>query len=293
MRMRTWAALAMAVLLLAALPLAGCANNPGDRVEPQKGLVVNVIDVGQGDAILIRTPGQQVTLVDTGDVPARDKLLAYIKKQGITTIDNLIITHPHADHIGGAAAVFDNLQVKRVYDSGQTATSALYRQYLSLVKKKGIAFTVLTAGDQVDIGGGAALKILGPQKPLITGTDSDLNNNSVVARLTYGDFAMLLTGDAEKEAESAIVQKYKGQLKSQVLKSGHHGSKTSSSLEFLRAVSPEAAVISLGAGNDYKHPHQVVLNRYADLKIKVSRTDQQGTVTVMSDGKTYTITGEK
>lgn len=285
---RKWAALAAALILVLVLA-AGCGK-PTERAKVDN-LVVNVIDIGQGDAILIRTPAH-VTLIDAGDTPARDKLVAYIKKQGVSTIDTLIITHPHADHIGGAAAVLDNFAVKRIYDSGQVTTSALYRNYLAAVKKKNIPFAVVAAGQDIDIGG-ATLQILSPPSPPIKGGDADLNNNSIVARLVYGSFAMLLAADAESEAEAAMVKKYGDSLKSQVLKSGHHGSRTSSSPPFLKAVAPEAAVISVGADNEYHHPHPSLLKRYGDHKLKVWRTDTGGTVTVASDGKTYTITKEK
>ncbi len=283
-----WAA-ALTALLMALAFAAGCGAPAADRAKVDN-LVVNVIDVGQGDAILIRTPGK-VTLIDSGDTPARDKLVAYIKKQGVKVIDSFIVTHPHADHIGGAAAILDNFTVKQVYDSGQVTTSALYRQHLATVKKKNIPFALLAAGQEVDIGGGT-LKILNPPPQFFTG-EGALNNNSIVARLVYGNFAMLLAADAEREAEAAMVKKFGTGLRSQVLKSGHHGSRTSSAAAFLKAVDPEVVVISVGAGNEYHHPHPSVLKRYADKKIKIYRTDTDGTVTITSDGKTYEVFKEK
>ncbi len=289
MQLRRIRTFVLAALALALVVVAGCGAPAADRAKVDN-LVVNVIDVGQGDAILIRTPGQ-VTLIDSGDVPARDKLIAYIKKQGVKTIDTFIVTHPHADHIGGAVAILDNFAVRRIYDSGQVTTSALYRQYLTAVQKKKIPFALLAAGQEVDIGGGT-LKILNPPTPPFAG-EAGLNNNSIVARLVYGNFAMLLAADAEHEAEAAMVKKNGAGLKSQVLKSGHHGSRTSSSPAFLKAVAPEAAVISVGAGNEYHHPHPSILKRYGDNRLKVYRTDTDGTVTIASDGKTYTITKER
>lgn len=287
---RIWAILSV-LLVLAMLAAGGCGKQPADRGKADR-LIVNVIDIGQGDAILIRSPGQ-VTLVDTGDVPTRDRLVNFIKHQGVTAIDNLIITHPHGDHIGGAAAVLEHFPVKHVYDSGQLATSPLYRSYLELIRKKNIPFTVLAAGRQLDIGGGAVLNIFAPVTPFISGTDSDLNNNSIVAKLTFGDFSMLLPGDAEQEEEARVLEKFGGELKSLVLKSGHHGSKTSSSVPFLKAVKPDAVVISEGAGNEYHHPHPSTLKKYQEMGLKVYRTDKDGTVTITSDGKTYAITKEK
>lgn len=285
---RRWAAVLAAMALVLALA-AGCGAPAADRAKVDN-LVVNVIDVGQGDAILIRTPSQ-VTLVDSGDTPARDKLVAYIKKLGVTTIDTFIVTHPHADHIGAAAAILENFTVKRVYDSGQVTTSVLYRNYLTAVKKKNISFALLSAGQEVDIGGGT-LKVLNPSSQP-AGGEAELNNRSIVTRLVYGRFAMLLASDAEHEAETAMVGRYGAELRSQVLKSGHHGSRTSSSAAFLKAVNPEVAIISVGAGNDYHHPHPSLLKRYGDQKLKVYRTDTDGTVTVTSDGNTYKVTKEK
>ncbi len=285
------------IILLAGCGGAGKATLPDSKApataEAGAPLTVKVLDVGQGDAILIRTK-DQVALIDTGDVPARDKLVAMLKSQGISTIDKLIITHPHADHIGGAAAVFDNFTVKQIYDSGQKTTSNLYKQYLTQIQKKNIPFTVVTAGTIIDLGNESTLKVLAPEKPFLSGNDSDLNNNSVVAKLIYRGFSMLLTGDAEKESEERMLGgKDAASLKSTLLKSGHHGSRTSSTMPFLQAVSPEAALISLGANNEYHHPHPSTLKKYSEKKIKVYRTDTDGTLTVTTDGKTYTITKER
>lgn len=279
----------LVMILLSAIFLFGCAERPA--VSKAGELVVDVIDVGQGDAILIRTNGETV-LVDSGDVPARDKLVAYIKKQGIQQLDKVIITHPHADHLGGMKAVFDNFPVKQIYDSGQTTTTSLYRQYLTTIKKKKIPFAVITGGDKIELGGGAVLQILSPPKPLLEGKAA-LNNNSIVAKLIYGNFSMLLTGDAEQEAEAVMVNEFSGQLKSTVLKSGHHGSNTSSSGGFLAKVAPEAAVISAGEGNEYHHPHPSTLKKYQAMKIKIYRTDKDGTVEIRTDGQGYSISKER
>ncbi len=275
------------------LVTAGCSK--GNEKSVSQGQVnsplnIKVLDIGQGDAILIRTAGQTV-LVDTGDIGTKDKLVAYIKKEGITSIDKVIITHPHADHLGGMPGILENFKVNQIYDSGQTTTTALYRKYLSLVQSKKIPFTVVTAGTEIVIANDVKLKFFAPDKPFIT--TSDLNNNSIVVKVIYNEFSMLLTGDAEKESEERMVKTYKTELKSNILKAGHHGSNTSSSPSFLKAVAPEAAIISLGANNDYHHPHPSTLKKYVEAKMKVYRTDTDGTVTVSSDGKNYTITKEK
>ena len=137
------------------------------------------------------------------------------------------------------------------------------------------------------------LKVLAPEQPFISGTDADLNNNSIVAKLIFKNFSIMLPGDAEKEAEERILKAGAAELKSTLLKSGHHGSKTSSSAQFLKAVNAEAALISLGADNEYKHPHDITLKRYNQRKMMIYRTDTDGTLSVVSDGQTYTITKER
>lgn len=285
-----WLSIVVIVLTLLMF-VEGCSKESGKSADGGSlVLVVKVLDIGQGDAILIRVAGQTV-LVDTGDIASKDKLVTYIKNEGITMIDKVIITHPHADHLGGMPAVLDNFRVGQIYDTGQIATTALYRQYLSMVKKKNIPFTVLTAGTEIVIANDIKFKILAPEKPFIT--ESELNNNSVVAKLIYHNFSMLLPGDAEKESEERMLKTYGPELKSKILKAGHHGSNTSSSISFLKVVAPEASIISVGANNDYHHPHPSTMKKYAEAKLKVYRTDTDGTVTITSDGITYTIIKEK
>ncbi len=296
MRKGLW--LIMLFIVAMMVVLTGCGKSTAKtteqgqvaKSEKDSLLIVKVLDIGQGDAILIRASGQNI-LVDTGDIATRDKLVAYIKKEGITTIDKVIITHPHADHLGGMPGVIENFKVGQIYDSGKTATTSLYRQYMSAVDKKKIPFTVVAPGSEVAIGTDMKLKFLAPDKSLLAG--AEVNNSSVVAKLMYNKFSMLLTGDAEKESEALMLKKYAGDLKSNVLKVGHHGSNTSSSPEFLKAVQPEVAIISLGANNDYHHPHPSILKRFAAAKLKVYRTDANGTVTITSNGKTYEIAKEK
>jgi competence protein ComEC len=290
-------ALFTVILCIVSIVAAGCGNSnvqsPQGSIKPvEAGVAVHFIDVGQGDAILIKTP-QKTILIDSGDVDQKEKkVVQYIKKQGIKTLDIVIATHPHADHIGGMQAIFDAFTVKQIYDSGQTTTTQLYKQYLLTIKQKKIPFAVAHTGENVDLGDGIILEVLAPREPLMTGTNSDLNNNSLVTRLTYGNVSFLLTGDIEKEAETALL-KQGSSLKSTVLKVPHHGSNTSSSSAFIKAVKPEAAIISCGINNDYHHPHPSTLKKYEQGNVKIYRTDENGSVVVTTDGKQFQVKVEK
>jgi competence protein ComEC len=294
----------MSVCMLLILGAAGCsvksplAARSSSSGSAMAGVTVKLLDVGQGDAALIRTPSQTI-LIDTGDLDEHPKFEAALRRENVHTVDKLIITHPHADHLGGASVVFKDCEVKAVYDNGQPANTKFYREYLRTIKAKGIAYKALRDGEVLDFGDGVEFEALSPTAGMVQegGTKDgkvNLNLNSIVGRLVYGDFSMLFTGDAEKETEAGILQRHPAAaVKSLVLKAPHHGSKTASSLAYLKAVQPEAVLISCGAGNDYGHPHQPVLARYKKLGIRVWRTDEQGTITVASDGRTYSIEGER
>ena len=297
---RRWGTLCfmMVALIIMLMPLAGCGGTSAGETAVSR-LTVKVLDVGQGDAILIRT-SEETILVDAGDTDEAAKLTAALEKEGIKTIDKLIITHPHRDHLGGSAMVFQNYIVRAVYDNGQPATPKFYRDYLKMIKAKNIPYKTLRDGDRLDFGGGVSFTVLSPTEEMVKegghGKDgkSNLNLNSLVGRLTYGSFAMMFTGDAEKPTEHALQKRHPGsELRCQVLKSGHHGSKTSSSSPFLKAVQPEVALISCGAGNSYHHPHASVRRNYEKHRIDFYRTDVNGTITVESDGQTYRVMPER
>jgi len=242
-------------------------------------LTVNFIDVGQGDAILIDR-GDTDILVDGG--PTSTNVLAYLQGQGIGDIDLLVATHPHADHIGGLPDVLARYQVSEIWVDGDTATSQIYQKFAAAVAAEGATVREPTRGYSTQIGG-LDIAVLNPSQ--LTG---DPNEDSVVFRLTCGKVSVLLTGDATNDSEASILPTGLG-LDSDVLKVGHHGSSTSTSTAFLAAVTPEDAVISVGAGNTYGHPAQDTLDRLAAVGATVYRTDQNGTVVLTSDCNTYSI----
>ncbi len=282
------------LLVLSIIILTGCGQTGQSTAVPaiQDGVIVKVLDVGQGDSILIKTT-EQVVLIDSGDSASSQKLLGMLAAEKVRKIDKVIITHPHSDHLGGLPAVMGKYNIVHIYDSGQTNTSKLYRNYLKTVKNKKIPFSIVQAGQAIEIGGSALLQVLSPSKPYFTGTRSDLNNNSIVLKLVFKDFSMLLAADAEKPAEQRLLKQYGEKLQSNILKVGHHGSSTASSPGFIKKVSPAEAIISLGANNEYHHPHPSVLKKYNKEKIKIYRTDLHGTITIRSDGRTYSIAKEK
>ena len=291
------------MIALLAVLMVGCGNGAKPKAaaehKPASGtLEVKVLNVGQGDAILIRT-GKQTVLVDTSDIDERDNLLRELKKAGVRVIDKLIITHPHADHLGGAALVFKEFDVREIYDNGLAAKPKFYLDYLKMIKRKNIPYKELRAGDTLDFGNGVKFDVLSPTADFINhGAKNakgniDINGSSIVGRLTFGNFAMMLTGDIEMHGEKEILKNHSGDLKCQVLKVAHHGSKSSSSEQFLKKVSPKVGIISCGTGNDYGHPHEKAMMRLNQRKMKLYRTDVNGTITVTTDGTNFDVKGEK
>lgn len=291
------------LLLSLTLALAGCgaegkADSPAGPSAAAAGakstggmLTLRMLDIGQGDSFLLEKDGQFV-LIDSGDIEHRAALTKLLRQYGVREISKVIITHPHEDHLGGMAAVFKNFSVGAVYDNGVSTNTGSYRNYLKTIQSKKIPYHTLKAGESLELFPGVSFDVLGPVSLIRDSKGKpDQNNNSIVGRMSYGSFSVMFSGDAEKEEESAVLKKG-GTFASTVLKSGHHGSRTSSSAAWLRAVSPKAALISCGLDNSYGHPHKTVLDRYAKANIQVYRTDRNGTVTVTSDGSSYKVEKE-
>ena len=241
---------------------------------------VTVLDVGQGDAVLIGQDGEYC-LIDTGTADTADALARSLQLAGIGRLRYLVLTHPHADHTGGAAAVLEALPVETLlvpaWDPPEGETTAWPRAVLEQAAAAGVPLTETSRGDCFALGGGT-LQILQGGSAL-TADEDDANNGSLCLLFTAGGFRYLATGDAEADAEQALVDHYGRGLHAVLYKAGHHGSSTSSSEALLSAVQPQAAVISCGRDNDYGHPHAEVLRRLAAYGVDVYRTDEQGTIT--------------
>jgi competence protein ComEC len=252
--------------------------------ETNQPLKVHFITVGQGDSILIQTPEGNTMLIDGGTQSSAASLVSYIKNQGITKINILVATHPHEDHIGGLISILNNFGVDNIIDSGVSHTTQTYKNYLSTIQSKNINFVNWSLGQVFKIGDGIEFKILGP----ITKSSSDLNNSSIVIRLTYSNTSFLFAGDAQASEEGQIISSGEN-LKSDVLKVGHHGSSSSSSIAFMKAVSPAISVISCGAGNSYGHPHSITLKNLTSIGSAIYRTDLTGSIVIRSDGNVVNV----
>lgn len=245
---------------------------------------VYFLDVGQGDSQLIRLKSGKTILIDAGTGETAKKLTDYLKQLGIKRIDYLVATHPHADHIGGMAQVVNSLDIGDIYmpkiPDKQVPTTATYENLLKAIDKKGLKITAAKAGMTILDSGDEKLVTLAPNAAKY----SDLNNYSVVTKLTVGSKSFLFAGDAETDSEKEMVAKG-FDLKADVLKLGHHGSSTSTGAAFLKAVNPSSAIVSCGVNNDYGHPHRETISRLQKAGVTIYRTDKQDTILALCDGK--------
>lgn len=262
-------------------------------VEMHRGLRVTFFDVGQGDGILIETPLGNQILIDGGP---SEKIVA---KLGQTlpfwdrSIDMLILTHPHADHIDGLLEVLKRYDVNMVMESGVAHSIPEYREWHTLLKEKNVRVVLARRGQMIDAGGGARLMVLAPFEDYFEQSPNNIHNAMVVSRLVYGSGSILFMGDAEKMVEYRLVHDSSGigseTLHSDILKVGHHGSKTSTTDEFLRAVTPSYAIISVGRKNRYGHPYQEVLYHLISFGSTILRTDQDGDIQFINEGTRFRL----
>lgn len=247
------------------------------------------IDVGQADSALILCENEAV-LIDAGDVDSYAAIDAYLKAQNVKQLKYFILTHAHADHIGSADDVLKNYVVENVimpkYSEENMPTSKVYEDLLYALSDSGAKVLAAKAGHTYNLSG-CSFSVYAPNKDY-----KELNDSSVVVRFTYGETNFLFQGDAEKASENDVLAAG-FDVRADVLKMGHHGSKTSSTEKYLRAVSPKLAVISCGENNSYKLPSDSVLQRLTALGIEYRRTDRNGTIVVMSNGKEITVQTEK
>ena len=251
-------------------------------------LEISYLDVGQGDSAYIRVNDFDI-LIDAGPRSDSDKLMEQLKEKNIDDFEIVIATHPHEDHIGGMTKVFSEYDVESFYMPKSTSTTKTFENMINAVKNEGLKVQVIKEGMSFDLGDGAKLEVYSP----IQDSYDNLNNYSPIMKLIYGNNSFIFTGDAEKEVEEEVLEKYSNNLKADVIKFGHHGSSTSSSEAFIEAISPKYGIISCGVDNSYGHPHREVLEVINKMNIKTYRTDKQGEITITSDGSNIDIKTEK
>ncbi|MBP3335416.1 MAG: MBL fold metallo-hydrolase [Ruminiclostridium sp.] len=249
-----------------------------------KEMKVHFLDVGQGDSIFIELPDDKTMLIDASEKEYADRITTYIYSCGYSSLDYVVATHPHSDHIGGMADVIGSFIVGNVILSPATHTTKTYTNMLTAIDQSGAKVTLGIAGKEIFSDGDLSAVAIAP----VTEDYSDLNNSSVMVMLTYGDKKFLFTGDAEEEEERTVT----ADVKCDVLKVGHHGSSTSTSSAFLAAASPEYAVISCGMGNSYGHPHTETIDKLKKAGINIYRTDLQGDIIMTCDGEKITVNAE-
>jgi beta-lactamase superfamily II metal-dependent hydrolase len=264
------------------------AWSPAANAAAQPPLQVDFIDVGQGDAALITSPTGKRVLIDGGPQESAAALVGFLRTRNVEAIDLIVLTHRHADHLGGLRAVVLTFPTQLFLDAPFPHPSEAYQELLEQLAAKRVTVRNAELGRKVDIGGGATLTLLGPPEPPFHGTRSDPNTNSVVVRLDYRAASVLFAADAEAKTEAWLLRQHLP-LQARVLKVAHHGSRYSSSRRFLRAVHPEVAVVSVGARNEFGHPAPETLARLEQLGARTYRTDRDGTVTVTTDGGRLTV----
>ncbi len=246
-------------------------------------LDITYLDVGQADSILIQNKGHNM-LIDAGNNEDGPLLVQYFKEQNITKFDYLITTHPHEDHIGGMDDIINNFDIEKIYMPDVTTTTKTFLDVLEAIEKKNMTYDVPNINQNFTLGNTLF-------QVIYTGNDKkNLNNSSIILKATFKNTSYLFTGDATSEVEKKILNK---NIQATVLKVGHHGSKYSTTTDFLNKVNPKYAIISVGKNNSYNHPNQVTINKLEKKNIEIHRTDQEGSIFLKSDGKTINITSKK
>jgi beta-lactamase superfamily II metal-dependent hydrolase len=278
--------LAKLVITTCLLSLLACARviNPTSRTAQ---VHVDFLDVGHGDAALITSPTGKTVLIDGGLEEASPGIVSFLRSRNVCPLDMILLTHRHADHLGGLARVVESCGTRLYLDAPYPHESAIYAKLLRAIESQHVPVRQAERGRSIDLGGGTRLLLLGPPSPFIEDAELGVNANSVVSRLDYGKSSVLFAADAEELAEKWLLGSG-AELGASVLKVGHHGGKRSSTLRFLQAVAPKVVVISTGAG-DPKHPHPDTLERLEQVGARIFRTDLDGTIAVDLDGASVTV----
>ncbi|MGL4790595.1 MAG: ComEC/Rec2 family competence protein [Anaerotignaceae bacterium] len=275
-------------LLLSLFLLVGCGEmsqgvqSGSTQITTAGDLEIHYLDVGQADCSIIMLPTGENIIVDAGNRADKDYILNYINKLGIKTFVAAVATHPHEDHIGSMKDILENFQVDRIFMPDIVANTQVYSNLLYAIEEKGVEEIRVTEAFELNVGD-SLIEVIGPVREY-----NDLNNSSIVFRLIYGERAFLFTGDIEKEAERDILNSG-ADVSANVLKVAHHGSKTSSAMDFINEVSPQVAIIQVGADNDYGAPNEGTVENLYKVANEVYRNDLDGEIVVKSDGTNVNV----
>ena len=286
----------LSLLLIVSLLLCGCSveivivpdETAAAAVSGDDTLTVHYIDVGQADSILLECGGEFL-IIDGGNRDDGQLVVSYLQSCGVEQLEAVVCTHAHEDHVGGLPSVLAVFPTAAVYAPTTTYDTKVFNDFLYYTDQQRLEVTIPAPGDKLTLGS-ADITVLGPVKSY-----AEPNNTSIVLMVDFGRTRFLFTGDAEKEAENDMLNYWEGRMNwnVDVLKSGHHGSSTSSGYRFIYETDPEYAIVSCGKDNDYGHPHIETVDLYKDAGLPMLRTDQLGSVLAVSDGTDITITWEK
>ena len=281
----------IAFFILLTLLLSGCMQSPPETTPPtttqplqNEALSVHFIDVGQADCALLECGGKFM-LIDGGNVEDSSLVVSYLQKQGVQELEAVVCSHAHEDHVGGLPGVLAVFPTKAVYAPTRTYSSKCFDDFVYYTDQQGLTITIPKPGDTLTLGIATAT-VLGPVESY-----AETNNTSIVLMVQFGNNKFLFTGDMETDAENDLLDSG-AKVKADVLKVGHHGSNTSTGYRFLYEVNPAFAVISVGRGNSYGHPHDEPMSRLRDADVTIYRTDEMGAIIAVSDGKNISFSWE-
>jgi len=271
--------LTITILIFTISPLHVYSESPLD-------LQVHFIDVGQGDSMLIETPSDKTILIDGGPPEAGSKVVSYLQDQQIEKIDLLIATHPDMDHIGGLPHVMEKIRVKRILDSGKLHNTSIYAAYLQQIRKQNIPVHIAMENEKIRIDPALSIRVLNTY-----GATKTNNQSSIALKLTYEEVDFLLMSDVEMEQEKKLMETH--DVEAEIIKVAHHGSNTSTSFPFLKAVNPETALLTYSKENDFGHPVDRVIANLNKINAAIYSTASFGDVLIKTDGKRYVVLPEE
>lgn len=286
-------ALALSLVTLPDFDSGSESTNPTSTASITAGeAIISILDVDQGQAVLVVAPDGSAALIDAGrsQTRIREEIAPYLASLGVENLDYLVLSHPDQDHVGGMPEVIELFDVGTWVDPGIPTANQTYEESVTMVLDRDIPALLARQGEELALGETVVMTLLWPQSEFIMdGSEPDSNENSVVVLVSIGEIDVMIPGDLEDRGEAALIDQFGATLASELLVVGHHGSNSSSTGEFLDAVDPEVAIISAGEDNPYGHPHDEVLQRLRFRSIDIYRTDLDGTVEIHTDGAQYSI----